>query len=391
MTKEEVQKALSGQYELMVITKSSVFHIHPELDGLNFGDSCLDFAWTQILYKDIRLIVRGYKTTLGSIRLGSDPEFFFKKYGRVVPSTQVIPEEGGEHVVRDGFQGELNPRADTCRQVAGEAIYEALEEAESYASRSKAEVCISVGEVVDDKTFLSVPSHERRFGCMPTLNPYENTKRSKGIRERFRAGAGHIHLGSRKLLELYEKEPIKVISLLDIACGLPCVLIDRDPANIKRREQYGRAGEHRVKPYGLEYRVPSNFWLKHYTLWSMVSGFARNGVNLAVAPFAQDIIDGMDMNAVRKAINDNDKELAMKLVKDYIKLLEKHEVVFDTGLSIVTAPAFMRWAETENPMKHLGVGDYDKNSINYSMETWLEHYEHGDTPGFEWYLEEEWS
>ena len=38
----------------------------------------------------------------------------------------------------------------------------------------------------------------------------------------------------------------------------------------KRRELYGKAGAYRVKPYGVEYRVLSNFWLKSPALMQWV-------------------------------------------------------------------------------------------------------------------------
>ena len=46
---------------------------------------------------------------------------------------------------------------------------------------------------------------------------------------------------------------------LDYYLGLPSLLFDPDTS---RRKMYGKAGAFRPKPYGMEYRVLSNAWLK---------------------------------------------------------------------------------------------------------------------------------
>lgn len=311
---------------------------------------------------------------------GSDPEFFFMKGGKVVPSSKVI--KGGSIVVPDGFQGELNPLTDGCRQVSGNRICDALELANDFAERAGATLALRVGVDVDRETFFSLPADERAFGCSPTRNVYEKTKRPRGTRTRFRAGGGHVHLGGLGVLRLYQSKPKELIQLMDIVCGTLCVLVDRDPANIARRKYYGRAGEHRPKRYGVEYRVPSNFWLQSYTLWSMVSGLLRNAINIASDEQATKLVlDKINMKDVRDAINNNDKELAMKVFQQYKEIVVHNRFDFKGGLCYVNISQFEKWVNKADPISEVVEGD-----IENVLNSWEEHREFGDVPGLEWFL-----
>lgn len=379
MNKEEFLLAVENKNNKHFVTKNGVlYHLR---DGTNWRDGGESFIcwYGSERYSDIAAVgtfrTRGFSTT---ITLGSDPEFFYLNKGRVVPSKFVVGN--AKYVSEDGFQAELHPATNTCRQVAGNNIYLALAEAKKLAVNG-AEVALSVGVDVDTETFKLLPPNERRFGCSPTVNLYENKKRITGVREKFRSGAGHIHLGSSRLKSLYESNPVKVIALLDIVCGALCVLIDRDPANITRRKHYGRAGEHRVKSYGLEYRVPSNFWLRSYTLWSMVSGLARNALAYAEDELGDELMRKINLQDVRKAINNNDKELAMKIAKQYAEFIKENNIMFSTGLNLVNVDKFLEWAATDNPIDALNVPDF-----RATMRNWENHYIDAAVPGFERFL-----
>jgi len=366
MTEEEIRESIEGNDSVTMVTKYEAFEI--DTDSIDFSEysvhlwDCDEYTFEEILF-----IGRGTRMTEHFCTLGCDPEFFFKKGGKVIPSRRVVPRFSTS-VTRDGFQGEINPDNNVCREVTGENIADALEEAEDMAQDKGAELAFSVGEVVDKDTFLSLPAPMRRFGCSPTANPYEDTKRVTGVREKFRSGGGHIHMGGSMITRLTEQQPEKLIKLLDIVCGNTCVLIDRDEANITRRKHYGRAGEHRMKSYGLEYRVPSNFWLRHYMLWSMVTGLARNAMWLTDHKIGDEIIEKISTRKVRKAINENNKELAFEVFNEYASILHKHNVIFGTGISIMNTDAFIRWASKKNPIDSLGV-----NTVEQSLEVWRDH------------------
>lgn len=69
-----------------------------------------------------------------------------------------------------------------------------------------------------------------------------------------RCFGGHIHIGYDKSLI----PPFALVRLLDAFVYLPISNQDRQG---QRRQFYGLPGLFREKPYGVEYRTPSNFWL----------------------------------------------------------------------------------------------------------------------------------
>ena len=105
------------------------------------------------------------------------------------------------------------------------------------------------------------------FGCDPEMNAYDMREVMPPTCEAgntFRSGGGHIHLGHVDG-DVYPLVHVMgrwwLTRLLDLFVGLPSILIDNDPTSQARRQLYGGAGNMRPKPYGLEYRTLSNFWL----------------------------------------------------------------------------------------------------------------------------------
>ena len=275
--------------------------------------------------------VNEYMIGSGTVYLGCDPEFFFTdSSNKVVPSTQIV-EPNEEGVIIDGFQGELNPRADSCRQRHACQIACGITLAQRMAKEKKATVnLMKMGVVIDDDVWKKTPLSLKKFGCSPTLSAYdENHKRVTGLREKFRAGGGHIHLGFTG-----HKEDLKeIVKLMDITAGLVSVLLDRDTDNVRRRKNYGRAGEYRAKSYGVEYRVPSNFWLRHYVLMSLMFAQVRTAFTLFTRNHTKELLTLCPEDMVRKAINENDFNLALELFTRYINWLKENGYEVPSGLS----------------------------------------------------------
>ena len=324
---------------------------------------------------------------------GSDPEFFFKKDGKVLPSSEVINEET-RGVIIDGFQGELNPAGNTCRQSSGSNIAYALYQAGRLANKAGAKISFDMGQFITDDVWYMVPRELKRFGCSPTMNVYEDKfRRVSGLRERFRSAGGHIHIGGVGTTSPdYLKENIdKIVQVMDIVVGNTCVLIDRDPLNARRRKIYGRAGEHRMKSYGLEYRVPSNFWLKDYVLWSLVSGLARCSVSIHKSGHADNLISKFDMRKVRKAINDNDFDLAkdnLNILRDYIIEYEAYNSY--TLLSTGYIDTLVKWATSSNPLEGIGTDteildrwETRTDRVGAGIEVFLDYYKN---TGLHWFI-----
>ena len=94
------------------------------------------------------------------------------------------------------------------------------------------------------------------FGCEPDNNAWTMCENEKPHAEdkNLRSAGGHIHVGS----DLAIADPINTIRAMDLFLGVPSTQLD---SGTLRRELYGKAGAFRFKPYGVEYRTLSNFWI----------------------------------------------------------------------------------------------------------------------------------
>lgn len=101
-----------------------------------------------------------------------------------------------------------------------------------------------------------------QFGCEPDFDVWamkENDKPEPPVPE-FRCAGGHVHMET-------QEDPIKMGRACDLFMAIPSMLMDKHGG--ERRQFYGKPGAIRFKPYGLEYRVLSNFWVfeKKYIDW----------------------------------------------------------------------------------------------------------------------------
>lgn len=152
------------------------------------------------------------------------------------------------------------------------------------------------------------------FGCEPDFNGLTGMKNPKpqAADEGLRSAGGHIHFGFDDRLPVTEANQKLVTVLCDYYLGLASVLMDNDT---RRRELYGKAGALRFKPYGIEYRTLSNFWIftTETRLWAWETAHK-------VYEKAVEISNSMDARRefftkiapmdVQKAINSGDKQAA---------------------------------------------------------------------------------
>ena len=137
------------------------------------------------------------------------------------------------------------------------------------------------------------------FGCEPDFNAWtlkENVK-PQPSHQFMRTAGGHVHVETKQ-------DPVDVIRRMDLFLGVPSILMDNGE---QRKQMYGSAGAHRVKPYGVEYRTLSNFWIFEDRLIKWVWDNTARALDCPfdVSAYADDIL---------KAINGNDKVVAQKLV-----------------------------------------------------------------------------
>jgi hypothetical protein len=212
------------------------------------------------------------------ITIGSDPELFVKREGRFISGHDLVPgTKANPHPVRggavqvDGTALEFNTKPAATVQAFHKSTNMVLE-ALSQMLPDKHEL-VAVPTVHYKESYLdSLPPEARALGCSPDYNAYTGAEnpRPDGAAS-FRTGAGHIHIGWTEDADITDPQHIldcrALVQALDIFLGVPSVFLDPD---IKRRELYGKAGAFRPKPYGVEYRVLSNFWVMEPTLRTFV-------------------------------------------------------------------------------------------------------------------------
>jgi hypothetical protein len=147
------------------------------------------------------------------------------------------------------------------------------------------------------------------FGCDPDFNAWTGgmNPRPHSEDKNLRSCGGHVHIG----IENATKDmTVRAIKACDLYMGVPSVLMDMGE---KRKQLYGKAGAFRFKPFGVEYRTLSNFWVFNNNLIDWVYDNTSRALDAVQNGFDFDAVAG----AIQHAINLNDKELAMQLVNDY--------------------------------------------------------------------------
>lgn len=196
------------------------------------------------------------------ITIGADPELFLKTInGKMVSAVGLIGgtkespmplDVAGCAVQEDNVSAEFNiPACSTFEDFKKHIKY-----VKSYLDNKAQEMGLLLAEKVASHSFDNdqLQTWESQvFGCEPDFNAWtgEDNPRPNCTDFNLRSCGGHIHVGT-------DLDPTLVVRAMDLHLGVPSLHIDPDN---KRRELYGKAGAHRRKPYGVEYRTLSNFWI----------------------------------------------------------------------------------------------------------------------------------
>lgn len=150
------------------------------------------------------------------------------------------------------------------------------------------------------------------FGCEPDYNAWTGKQNHMptNVDPKLRTAGGHIHIGFPEGVEVRRRHQEAVGKACDVFLGLPSVLLDTDS---RRRQLYGKAGSVRFKPYGIEYRTLSNFWIftQAGRLW------AYTGAQLAYKWARKEVFEEFlerHGDSIQMAINTNDATLVSILL-----------------------------------------------------------------------------
>lgn len=252
-----------------------------------------------------------------NFKFGADPELFVQKDGTFISG----------HGLIQGDKENPYPVNHGAVQVDGMAlefnIDPALDEEgfvfniESVLSQLKAMVpeynLVATPVAHFTAEYLDIqPKEAKELGCDPDFNAWTGLQNSVPDNTVvFRTGSGHIHIGWTDNASITEPEHVSnaqaMVRQLDFYLGLPSLQFDADT---QRRELYGKAGAHRIKPYGVEYRVLSNSWLRSRDLMAWAFRASKKA--------ATDLVNGVRLQDkfgdIQEIINTSDVKKAMKII-----------------------------------------------------------------------------
>ncbi len=127
--------------------------------------------------------------------------------------------------------------------------------------------------VVYDLMSLKEVDQYDAIGCEPDYNVWSLTENPAPLLEELGASrtcGGHIHIGypDFEVMPPTAIDRINLVKACDVFIGL--WLKGTGHLDTFRQQFYGKAGAHRPKEYGIEYRVPSNAWAKNENMIGMM-------------------------------------------------------------------------------------------------------------------------
>lgn len=152
------------------------------------------------------------------------------------------------------------------------------------------------------------------FGCDPDYNAWNGKMNPRPTSDDpgLRSAGGHVHIGIEE--KLNQKEKCRLGRLMDLHLGVPSVVMDN---GVVRKKLYGKAGAVRFKPYGLEYRTLSNFWV----FSKVLNKWVWDSTERALDDF-QKGRDVLDLEAIiTSTINDNNTMAASSMIAEHSLLM----------------------------------------------------------------------
>lgn len=219
---------------------------------------------------------------------GADPELFVLDIDNtaivschdILPGTKAdpYPVPGGAVQV-DGTAAEFNINPSSSFEEFNQNIESVLSSLQGMLPARHKLMALASHEY-GIRYFEKLPYSAIELGCMPDYDAWtgkRNPKPKASGHPTLRTAAGHLHIGwdSADGSPHNPRDPVflaeanLMIQLMDWHVGAWSCTVDPDRT---RRALYGKAGACRYKPYGVEYRTLSNFWVldevKRLEVWN---------------------------------------------------------------------------------------------------------------------------
>ncbi len=240
---------------------------------------------------------------MSKMTFGADPEFFLinKQTGLpvsavgLVPGTKKEPSPlpNGGSVQVDGLAVEFNTVPVENAKDFNDSVESCLKDIRKIVP-SNYQFLFKAAIEFPKEYFDSLPDSNKELGCDPDYSV--DTKDLNPIPKNvgtWRTASGHLHVGWGTGLEgpTHFDDCVMFVGQMDswfFYSHLAYYSNNRADLTLeqRRRTMYGKRGAFRPKPYGVEYRTPSNLWLAydkahrmwlfnktHYLFDYMVTGF----------------------------------------------------------------------------------------------------------------------
>lgn len=251
------------------------------------------------------------------VLLGADPEAFVRSGPFEI--AHCIGVLGGSkdapRLVRDGAVQEDNvlfefniDATDNC-DVFVERINSVLEQGRDILRQTGLQLVPNVSSHVYD-SMEGFPEKAFEFGCTPDYNGLTGEQNPRPSAENLflRTAGGHVHIGWSHVAEVTKQDQGRVIVACDYLLGLHSLLEDDDT---RRRELYGKGGACRYKPYGVEYRTLSNYWIWDRKITKSVAQRAKLACIVGTNQLLYDQLTAIvTPEVVQQVINDGDVAMA---------------------------------------------------------------------------------
>jgi hypothetical protein len=250
--------------------------------------------------------------------VGGDPEvFLIDGSGKIVSAIERIP--GTKHaphktrhgaIHHDNVLAEINFKPARTASEFIKNVRGVLVDLQEYLDKVGCGISIISSYVMPDEEVAHPLAQQ--FGCEGDFDAWgldEVVAPDAGVVGNLRTAGGHIHIG----YDVSVYGPDKIARACDVQIGLATVLLDNDT---QRRQMYGAAGRYRPKPYGSEYRVPSNFWLKSDEHMTWVFESAAK-VLRDIEKYDDMFKSATDVHELKYTINSGDRNLAVALADKY--------------------------------------------------------------------------
>ena len=258
------------------------------------------------------------KSKLENVTVGADPEVFVADSSGEI--TSAIGKVGGSkeypRPVKDGGVQEdnvlaefnINPAKSKIEFVCN--INNVMHELKNILQNNDLQPVLVPSYKFTPAEIESFGSEALEFGCSPEWNAWDSKKMPmpRGDKSSLRTAGGHVHIGYDNCDYNTNEDLVK---MLDYTLGIPSILVDTDS---DRRKLYGKAGSMRHKPYGVEYRTLSNFWLNSDELMSWVYDRTLwSTQNLHRLP---EFVEACNPKDLKRIINKSDEHAAECLIDE---------------------------------------------------------------------------